>query len=201
MVSISIWTSSERGVIQWNCLWVYTFFIGGGEADKHTSDQGLSFSAITKTRQNRMNKPFFKSDNGIWYKREQYTEIQRFNAEKTETYFKMWLNDRSSTTRPGAWPPYLLCRDCENRWDRFRAARHRPIGLFARKLTGRMDRSVLKTENDNAGVIYKMRWAYAAWVHSRDDRIENVNQGCPSPLLLLQLQLVWKLSTGVTSLG
>jgi len=122
-----------------------------------------------------------------------------FTRKKRENYFKMRLNDRSRTTRPGAWPPYLLCRDFENRWDRFGAAGHRPIGLFARKFAFCKDRSVFKTENDNAWVIYKMRWAYA--VHSRDDRIENVNQGCPSPLLLLQLQLVWKLSTGVTSLG
>ena len=42
-----VWFS---GTVHW---WVYTFFIGGGEAAKHTSDQGLSFSAITKTRQNR----------------------------------------------------------------------------------------------------------------------------------------------------
>ena len=85
VVSISIWTSSERGVIQWNCTW-FTHFLSG------------------------------------------------------------------AATRP------------------------------------------------NTQVIYKMRpgiflKAYA--VH----RIENVNQGCPSPLLLLQLQPVWKLSTGVTGLG
>ena len=64
------------------------------------------------------------------------------------------------------------------------------------------DRGVLSwaATRPNTQVIYKMRpgiflKAYA--VH----RIENVNQGCPSPLLLLQLQPVWKLSTGLTSLG
>ena len=192
-----MWWAYRYGQVR-NVVWfsgtVHEFTRFSWAAAKRPNTQVIRdchFPRWRKRGRNPGNEPFFNSNHWIWYKRGPFTEITR---KKRENYFKMRLNDRSRT-----WPPYLLCHDFENRWDRFGAAGHRPIGLFARKFAFCKDRSVFKTENDNAWVIYKMRWAYA--VHSRDDRIENVNQGCPSPLLLLQLQLVWKLSTGVTSLG